>query len=64
MSDNERPMKESKAMNNFCRKILAKPPKFGNMARMAFEAKFIPFFNNYRHHGRHTQVHKRKQGME
>ena len=64
MSNTERPTKESEIMKNFFEKILAKTPKFGNMARMAFEAKFIPFFNNYRHHGRHTQVHKRKQGME
>ena len=51
-------------MNNFFMKILAKTPKIGSMARMALEVKFIPFFNNYGHHGRHIQVHKRKQGME
>ena len=33
MSDIERPMNESKTMNTFFMKILAKNPKFGSMAR-------------------------------
>jgi len=32
MSNTERPTKESEIMKNFFEKILAKPPKFDNMA--------------------------------
>ena len=64
MSDIERPIKESKTMNTFFLKILAKNPQVWQHGRMALEAEFIPFFNNYRHQGRHTQVHKQEQGME
>ena len=37
MSDNEKPKKESKPMNNFFMKILAKLPKIGSMARMTLK---------------------------
>ena len=57
----ERPMEESKTMNNFII-IFFKIPKSGN--RMTLEAKIIPFFNNSRYHDRHIQVHKQEQGMK
>ena len=38
MSDNERPKKESKTMNNFFIKILSKTLKVGSLVRMAHES--------------------------
>ena len=64
LSGTKRPTKESKTMNTSFMKIFAKTPKVWQQGWMASETKCIPFFNNCKHHGRHTQVHKQKQGTK